>query len=1314
MTLRRQVTEMQGPIGMLEENAELRRRLHAVERQLQDALSSRPLENDKVVSELRYRRLFEAAQDGILIVDLETRKIIDANPFMIALLGYPLADLVGMEVFQLGLFTEAQARQTMLETLIASGQVRYENLPLQTADGVTRDVEVVANRYEEDFRTVIQFNIRDVTRRRKVEAESRAHQHFLGRIIDVLPGVLYIYDLDENRTVYVNNTFEGSYSSDEIAQMGPDAAQRLMHPDDQPRFKDHLAGVRRLKPGETASLEYRMKDKSENWRWYMSTDTVFLRDENGGARQAIGVALDITQRKHGELALAESENRFRFALAGSPITVFEQDPDLRYTWICNPALGHDAGFVLGKTDADLMDGAVAPHLISLKKRVLATGQSASQEVTVAAPGQDPSHFHLTVRPRRNAEGRIEGILSTAYDITERKRADAALQESEHRYRTAIETTSAVTWSCPPSGFQDKPQPSWQAFTGLSATETLGDGWLRAVHPDDAGAATARWTDAVSRNVPFNSEHRIRRHDGAWRWMRVQAVPIHRDGVILEWFGMCVDISARKHAEAALRDSETRLKGILNQSPAGIVQTDADGRIVFFNSRWCEMLGYSEPEMRGMNVVDLTHPTSVAATLAAVDRLAKGGPDFQIEKNYRRKDGVMVRCSSNVSALRDADGTYRGLLAVVLDMTERLDAEDRLRESDRQQKLLLVLSDRLRTARDVTTAVSVAAELFARHCGLPLAQYLIIDPDGDQFHALGRYSDGWLPAALPDTGRLSDHGPFGVPQGGAEFFDDPAHLPDARADALTAFGIHSGSAVPLWRDGRLVALFTTASPEPRRWTEVEKALQHEVAERTWAAVERARAEDRLQIAHDTFRNLIDRSPFGTYLVDADFRMIQISEGAIKGFHGVKPLIGRDFSEVIHAIWPEEVAQDIVSRFRHTLATGDPHKAQLIERRAEVDATEAYDWKIERVILPDGRPGVVCHFYDFSEKQRQEEHIKLLMGEVNHRAKNMLSLVQAIARRTVTTQPEDFIARFGQRISALSAGQDLLVKSEWRAVQLAELVRSQLAHFGDDHEARITISGPPVKITAAGSQTLGLALHELATNAAKYGSLSNAIGRVNIGWHLQPGDAGQTQFVMSWIESGGPTVVPPTRRGFGSTIIDGMLRMSLGCDAHIDFHPTGLVWGLSCAADGLIESAAVPMGRSNGDHAAATASLGTGRRILVVEDDPLIAMDFAQTLSDAGYVVVGPANSVSQALALLGQIGCDAAVVDTNLGTETSEPVARELLRRGTPFVATSGYSREQQPLILQSAPLLGKPVGPEMLVAEIARCLDQAQGVTPGR
>ncbi len=147
----------------------------------------------------------------------------------------------------------------------------------------------------------------------------------------------------------------------------------------------------------------------------------------------------------------------------------------------------------------------------------------------------------------------------------------------------------------------------------------------------------------------------------------------------------------------------------------------------------------------------------------------------------------------------------------------------------------------------------------------------------------------------------------------------------------------------------------------------------------------------------------------------------------------------------------------------------------------------------------------------------------MREVSHRAKNMLSLVNAIARQTATRGPEDFIERFTERVQALAANLDLLIQSEWQGVDVEDLVRAQLAHFADLIGVRIAFDGPKLRLNAAASQAIGLALHELSTNAGKYGALSVTAGCVDVGWRLD-GDI----FTMSWTERNGPPVSQPERR------------------------------------------------------------------------------------------------------------------------------------------------------------------------------------------
>jgi two-component sensor histidine kinase len=214
--------------------------------------------------------------------------------------------------------------------------------------------------------------------------------------------------------------------------------------------------------------------------------------------------------------------------------------------------------------------------------------------------------------------------------------------------------------------------------------------------------------------------------------------------------------------------------------------------------------------------------------------------------------------------------------------------------------------------------------------------------------------------------------------------------------------------------------------------------------------------------------------------------------------------------------------------------------------------------------DGRRLFVCVAQDVTERKAHEEHVHLLMREVNHRAKNMLSLVQVIARQTAASGPEDFIGHFTERIQALAANQDLLIRNEWRGVDMEDLARAQLAHFADLVGSRIAVDGPKLRLNAAAAQAIGLALHELATNAGKYGALSVDSGHVDVGWRSD-GDI----FAMSWAERNGPPVSQPERHGFGSTVVESMAKRTVAGEVQLDYAPSGLMWALTCPVENALE-------------------------------------------------------------------------------------------------------------------------------------------------
>jgi two-component sensor histidine kinase len=189
----------------------------------------------------------------------------------------------------------------------------------------------------------------------------------------------------------------------------------------------------------------------------------------------------------------------------------------------------------------------------------------------------------------------------------------------------------------------------------------------------------------------------------------------------------------------------------------------------------------------------------------------------------------------------------------------------------------------------------------------------------------------------------------------------------------------------------------------------------------------------------------------------------------------------------------------------------------------------------------------------------------MHEARHRTKNILSLVQAIARQTAKGDARDFIGRFSERIEALAANQDLLVRHEWRQIDVKDLVQSQFGHFADLIGTRINFNGPKLLLNAAAAQAIGLALHELATDAGKYGALSTDSGRIDVRWRS---DA--DSFAISWAERGGPPVRPPDHRGFGTMVIESMVKRAVGGEVELDYGLSGLEWHLTCPAANALEA------------------------------------------------------------------------------------------------------------------------------------------------
>ncbi|UXX84770.1 MASE1 domain-containing protein [Roseovarius pelagicus] len=325
---------------------------------------------------------------------------------------------------------------------------------------------------------------------------------------------------------------------------------------------------------------------------------------------------------------------------------------------------------------------------------------------------------------------------------------------------------------------------------------------------------------------------------------------------------------------------------------------------------------------------------------------------------------------------------------------------------------------------------------------------------------------------------------------------------------------------------------------------------------------ARRARTIEAAEARFKATFENAAVAIGIVDAQGKLVRVNESFARMLgYDVNALEGFELDRFTH---PDDRTKGTAAW--RQLASGDSDQYELEKRYLRKDGETVWGHTSVSCVrtLSGGIDYGIKIIQDITARKQSDEARQILAREVNHRSKNLIAIIQAIARRTSARSPEDFATTFAQRLQSLAANQDLLIRSDWESVGLKELVCSQIEPLGTVGE-RFVLSGPPITVSSAAAQAIGMALHELATNAAKYGSLSSDQGKVEIDWTVDGDD-----FRMSWTETGGPEAKEPDQHGFGTTVIDTMISSTLSAKVTIDYTPKGLVWRLCCPHSALSEA------------------------------------------------------------------------------------------------------------------------------------------------
>jgi PAS domain S-box-containing protein len=488
----------------------------------------------------------------------------------------------------------------------------------------------------------------------------------------------------------------------------------------------------------------------------------------------------------------------------------------------------------------------------------------------------------------------------------------------------------------------------------------------------------------------------------------------------------------------------------------------------------------------------------------------------------------------------------------------------------------------------------------------------------------------------------------------------------------------------------VRVFADLYRKTRELENLNAELEKRVEERTAAL---ARSNHQLLQSEQRRSLALAAGNMGSWDWDATTDEISWDDGQYRIFGGARENFKVTPSNVMALIHPDDRGRlqnglEAISKLSKPFQT----EFRVVRHNGEVrtcfGSAAASINPAERII---GLSGVTV---DITDRKEAEEHQTLLAREVDHRAKNILALVQSFIRLTHAEAIDEYVSVLGGRIKALSKAHTILSQSRWQGADFRTLIDEELAPYMPVGSELVSLSGPRIFLQPAKAQTLALAIHELATNSVKYGALSSISGKIELKWGFEADN-----LVLHWIESGGPQIRPPIATGFGTRIIISSIERQLGGKTHFVWHSDGLQCVMLIPRDvkmELSDPSHIDAAPAKDLHATGDATALRGHRVMIVEDEVLVAIALCRELEELGFSVVGKYSRLADAMSAARTNDCDFAILDINLGGEMVYPVADVLIERDIPFVFITGYGAEGIDARFGNAPVLQKPVDIEIL------------------
>jgi len=744
-------------------------------------------------------------------------------------------------------------------------------------------------------------------------------------------------------------------------------------------------------------------------------------------------------------------------------------------------------------------------------------------------------LHSTSQPRWDRDGNHAGFIGVAHDVTEAKEGELALREREAQLSAFIGQATAGFGQVDLDGRFTLVNDRFCEIAGWSREELLTKTMLDITHPDDSGRNAGLFDRAVRDGTPYTHEKRYVRKDGSEVWVNNSVSVIRRpDGEPFGVLAISLDVTARRNAEESLRKGEETLR--LAVEGAGMATWELD--LTTMEGGWSpnrfDLLGLRRtPDLRGTvdDWLDRVAPDDREMVREACYRCFRHGIPYTIDYRIRRADNGEERwLQSHGSRVADSGGGPRRFVGVSIDITERKRAEEKLRRSEESVRL-----------------AAAGAGMATWELDLPSMEG---GWSANRFDLLGlrrtpdlRGSvDDWLERIVPEDRAEARSAVFRCFELGEPY---AIEYRIRRAD--------TGEERWLRSHGSRIA---DSAGGPRRFVGI-----------SFDITEHKRAEGELRESEARFRTIFEQANDFLITTTLDQKVTQVNPAVLAALgYTEEELVGRPISDFMD---PDqfEISRAAVAQ---KLANGGATRLTLAVR-AKDGRELIWETNSRLTIDEQGQPtGLHAIGRDVTQAKRDEAHLRLLIDELNHRVKNTLAIVQGIAQQTFKAGVEPIAARraFEGRLAALSEAHNLLTREHWGPVSMAQIIGDAVMPHGGD-AGRFELDGPDLPIAPKTAISLALAIHELATNAVKYGAISRPEGKVAISWE-KIGTRAAPRLSLVWIERGGPEVVVPAKRGFGTRMIERGLAAELGGTVKIAFEPGGLV----CVVDAPLPEVGPP--------------------------------------------------------------------------------------------------------------------------------------------